>query len=195
MADLNIIATNLQQMRQQLMPFMDAVMKGAPEEVRERNLRLAEMERILERLRIIIRDLRSEEHLVQAIEENLGNTPRANRWQAIQSLNQRQKNLQNTKKQAMDLAEVVRQLMDKNGLLSGLQMGMKLKDLIENMEKSAEQGHAIQQIMSELGMPAITMPQTEVPTASSLMPALIFVIYGIRRIMAKDKRTSSAAAD
>ncbi len=195
MTDLNIIATSLNQMRQQLVPFMDAQIKGAPEEVRERNLRLAELERIGEKLRIIIRDLQNEERLLQAMQGNLGKIPREKRYQANQSLDQRQRNLQNAIRQATDLAEAVRELMHKNGFLSKAQMGMKLKDLIENIEKSAEQGHTIQQIMSELGMPAVTMPRTEAPTVSSLMPTLIFVIYGIRRIMGKDKRTPSAAGD
>ncbi len=195
MADLNIVATSLQQMRQRLVPLMDALIKGAPEEVRERNLRLVELERIDDKLRIIIRNLQNEEHLLRLMQGNLGKIPRDKRWQANQSLDQRQKNLQNARQQAADLAEVVRQLMEKNGLLSGAQMGMKLKDLMENLEKSAEQGHAIQQIMSELGVPAITTPQTEAPTVSSLMPVLIFVLYGIRRITGKGRRSSSATGD
>ena len=195
MADLNVVATNLQQMRLRLVPLMDAFMKGAPEEVRERSLRVAELERTADKLRIIIRDLRKEEHLLQVMRSNLGKIPRDNRWSANQSLDQRQKNLQSARKQAEDLAEAVRQLMDKNGLLSGVQMSMKLRDLIENLEKTADQGHAIHQIMSELGIPTIALPQTETPFYSALIPVLVFVIYGIRRITGRGQLSSTAAGD
>jgi hypothetical protein len=191
--DLNMIAARLNEMRQQLSPFMDALVKGAPEEMQERNVRLTEMERILESLRIIVRDLQNEEHLLQAMKRNLGKTTSENRWQANQSLDQRQRNLQNAKKQAMDLAEVVRQLMIKNGFLSGFQIGMNVKDLMENLEKSAEQGHAIHQIMVEMGVPTISMAQTEAASVSSIIPVLIFAIYGIRRIAGKGQQSSSAA--
>ena len=130
MADLNAVAASLQQMRQRLVPLMDALIKGAPEEVLERNVRLTELDQIREKLRIMVRNLQNEEHLLQAMQGNLGKIPRDKRWQANQSLDQQQKNLQNAKQQAVDLAEVVRRLMEKNGLLSGFQMGMKFKDLM-----------------------------------------------------------------
>jgi len=195
MADLNAVAASLQQMRQRLVPLMDALIKGAPEEVLERNVRLTELDQIREKLRIMVRNLQNEEHLLQAMQGNLGKIPRDKRWQANQSLDQQQKNLQNAKQQAVDLAEVVRRLMEKNGLLSGFQMGMKFKDLMENLEKSAEQGHAIHQIMSELGVPSITIPQAEPISYSAIIPTLVFIIYGIRRISGKDKRSSSVAGD
>lgn len=188
--ELNTVTTQLQLMRQRLFPFMDALFKGAPEEPQERNIRLAELERIGNSLRLILRDIQNEQNRLDAMQRNLGNVPRDNRWSANQSLNQQQTNLQNARKQAEDLAEAVRQLMNKNGLLSPLQMSMKLKDLIENMEKS---GQAVHQIMSELGVPSITQPHAEQPSISSLIPVIVFVIYGIRRITRKDRGASSAA--
>ena len=185
MADLNTVATSLQQMRQRLVPLMDALISGAPEEVQERNLRIQELERIRANLRVIVRDLQSEQHRLWAMQRNLGKISRDQRWPANQSLGQQQKNLQNAKKQAEDLAEAVRQLMDKNGLLSGLQMSLKVNALIENLEKTADQGHAIHQIMSELGVPSIGMLPTEPASFSALIPTLVFVIYGIRRITGK----------
>ena len=195
MVELNMVTTRLQLMRQQLVPLMDALLKGAPEEVQERNLRVAELERIADNLRLIVRDIQSEQNRLQAMQRNLGNVPRDNRWSANQSLDQQQRNLQNARKQAQDLAEAVRQLMEKNGLLSPIQMSMKLQELVENIERTAEQGQAIHQIMSELGVPSITMPQTEHGSVSSLIPAFVFIIYGIRRITGKNRGSSSATGD
>jgi tRNA nucleotidyltransferase/poly(A) polymerase len=183
--ELNMVTTQLQLMRQHLLPFMDALFKGAPEEQQERNIRLAELERIGNSLRLILRDIQNEQNRLDAMQRNLGNVPRDNRWSANQSLNQQQTNLQNARKQAEDLAEAVRQLMNKNGLLSPLQMSMKLKDLLENIEKSVDQGQAVHQIMSELGVPSITQPHAEQPAVSSLIPVIVFIIYGLRRITGK----------
>jgi hypothetical protein len=195
MVELNVVTTRLQLMRQQILPLMDALLKGAPEEVQERNLRVAELERIGDNLRLIVRDIQSEQNRLQAMQRNLGNIPRDNRWSANKSLDQQQRNLQNARKQAEDLAEAIRQLMQKNGFLSPIQMTMKFQELFENFERSAEQGQAIHLIMSELGMPSISLPQTEQTSVSSLIPAIVFIIYGVRRIAGRIQGTSSAAGD
>ena len=191
MVELNVVTTRLQLMRQQILPLMDALLKGAPDEPQERNLRVAELERIGENLRLIVRDIQSEQNRLQAMQRNMGNIPRDNRWSTNQSLDQQQKNLQNARKQAEDLAEAVRQLMKKNGFLSPIQMTMKFQELVENFERSAEQGQAIHQIMSELGVPSISLPQTESPAISSIIPACVFIIYAIRRITGKNRGSSA----
>jgi len=185
MVELNMVTTRLQAMRQQIIPLMDALLEGAPEEVQERNLRVGELERIADNPRLIVRDIRSEQNHLRAAQRNMGSIPRGSRWSANQSLDQQQRNLQNARKQAEDLAEAVRHLMNKNGFLSPIQMSMKLQELVENIERTAGQGQAIHQIMSELGVPSITLPKTESPSVSSLIPAIVFIIYGIRRIAGK----------
>jgi hypothetical protein len=195
MVELSMVTTRLQLMQQQLHPMMNAFFQGAPEDVEERNRRLAELERMGENVRIIVRDIRSEQNRLEVAQRNMGGLPRDNRWSANQSLNQRQQDLQNAVMQAQGLAESIRQLMDKNGFLSKPQMAMKLMDLIENMEKSAEQGQAIHQIISELGGPAITQAPAEHASVSTLVPVLVFVIYGIRRITGKNRGSSSAAGN
>ena len=187
MADLYMIATRLQLMQSQLSPFMQAFFKGAPEDVPERNLRLSELERMADNLKLIVRDLQSEQNRVQMMQRNLGNVPRDNRWSANQSLDQQNKNLQNVKKEAEGLAEAIRQLMDKNGFLSPIQATMKFQELLENLERTADQGQAIHQIIVEFGGPAITQAHAEQPAVSSMIPALVFVIYGIRRITGKNR--------
>lgn len=113
MPDLSIVANRLQLMRQRLLPFTDAFFKGAPEEMQERNLRTAELERIGDDLRLIARDLQNEQNLLQVMQRNLSSIPLDKRYSASQSLDQRQKNLQRVKKEAEQLAEAVRDLMKK----------------------------------------------------------------------------------
>jgi hypothetical protein len=100
-------------MRQRLLPFTDALIKGAPEEPEERNIRMAELERIGISLRLILRDIQNEQNLLQARQRNVGSVPRDNRWSANRSPDQQQTNLQNARKQAEALAESVRQIMNR----------------------------------------------------------------------------------
>ena len=80
MVELNVVTTRLQLMRQQILPLMDPLLKGAPDELQERNLRVAELERVSDNLRLIVRDIHSEQNRLQAMQRNLGNVPRDNRW-------------------------------------------------------------------------------------------------------------------
>ena len=82
--------------------------------------------------------------------------------------------------------------MQKNGFLSPIQMTMKFEELVENFERSAEQGQAIHQIMSELGVPSISLPPTEPVSVSSIILACVFVIYAIRRIAGINRGVSGA---
>ena len=95
MVELNMVTTRLQAMRQQIIPLMDALLEGAPEEVQERNLRVGELERIADNPRLIVRDIRSEQNHLRAAQRNMGSIPRGSRWSANQSLDQQQRNLQN----------------------------------------------------------------------------------------------------
>jgi hypothetical protein len=70
MVELNVVTTRLQLMRQQILPLMDALLKGAPDEGEERNLRVAELERISDNLRLIVRDIQSERYHLQAMHRN-----------------------------------------------------------------------------------------------------------------------------
>lgn len=185
MVDLNMAAKRLQIMRQELLPFMDAHIKGAPEDVQERNRRIAVMERIIENLRILVRDLQSDQHLLAARQRNLRNAVPDRRYSANQSVVQQQQNVENARKQVEHLAEAVRQLMQRNGLLTPVQMGMKLTDLVENIERAADQAHGIHQVMSDLGVPAISPPRAEHASLSSWIPVVVFVVYGMCRIIGK----------
>jgi hypothetical protein len=126
------------------------------------------------------------------LQKTLPSVPRDQRWSTIQSVQQQRQNIENAQRQADGLADAVKQLMHKNGFLSRVQMTMKFSDLLENMELSAEHGQALQQIMFELGEPSITVPPMEHSSVSSLVPALIFIIYGIRRLTGKHDAANAA---
>lgn len=168
--------------------------KARPKRCKERNLRTAELERIGDDLRLIARDLQNEQNLLQVMQRNLSSIPLDKRYSASQSLDQRQKNLQRVKKEAEQLAEAVRDLMKKNGFLSPIQAAMKVQELLENLERTADQDQAIHQITAELGTPSITPAHVDQPAMSMLIPTIVFAIYGIRRIVGK-VRASRAQAD
>ena len=183
MPDLSMMRANLQQIRQQIWPLMDALYKGAPEEVNERNRRLNELDRIAKRLAIMIRDINSAQHLQDARASGLYNVPRDARYSASQSIQQQQNDLAALRKQAEDFASVVKELLDKNGLLSPAQRAMKINDLVENVTKALENQHAL----SELGMPngPIIRAPHESASVTGLAPILIFIYLAIQKYRKK----------
>ena len=190
MPDLNMIRASLQQMRPQLLPLMDALFKGSPEEATERARRLRELEAIQNRLKLIIRDLKSAQHLQDARQSTLANLPRDARYPAKQAIDQRQKDLGLVRKEAEDLAEAVRDLFEANGFLSPTQKVMKINELVENVAKAAENQH----VLSELGWaggPVITNVH-ETSHISGIVPVILFIYLAIQKLQKKssDSKTS-----
>lgn len=190
MPDLNMIRASLQQMRPQLLPLMDALFKGSPEESTERARRLRELEAIQNRLKLIIRDLKSAQHLQDARQSAIANLPRDARYPAKQAIDQRQKDLGLVRKEAEDLAEAVRDLFEANGFLSPTQKVMKINELVENVAKAAENQH----VLSELGWaggPAITNVH-ETSHISGIVPVILFIYLAIQKLQKKssDSKTS-----
>jgi len=183
MANLSMMRANLQQMRGQLLPLMDALFKGTPDEVRERNRRLTDLEAIQRRLAIVIRDINNAQHLEQARESGIHNLPRDARYSAAQGIQQRQNDLAALRKEAEDLAVVVRNLLEANGFLSPVQKAMKMNELIENFMKAAENQHAL----SELGMPngPVITNVHETASMSGLVPVILFVYLAIQKFRKK----------
>ena len=183
MPELSVLKTRLQLMRLQLTPLMDALFQGAPEEESERNRRLDELNAVSDSLRIMVRDIQNEQRLLEARRSGLVNMPRDNRWSAAQSIQQRQSDLSSLRKEAEDLAVVVRTLLEKNGFLSPIQAGMKLNELFENFMQAAENIHAT----SELGVAngPVIMQAHESGSVSSVVPVIVFVYLGIRKLKEK----------
>ncbi len=188
MADLPFIRARLQHIRQGLTPFLLVYLVGAPEKD-EASRRTIELERIADQLALIIRDLQSSQQLIQARQEALYNVPRDSRWSEAQSLNQQDRALGDLIKEAEGLAQSVRDILDRNGLLSPIQKGMRLKDLVENFEKNQAQMHATSAFLSQPRFPTIHR-QTETGVEvgfSSLVPVLIFAYLGIKQLTHKNQ--------
>lgn len=183
MADLSMMQASLQQMRQHIWPSMDALHKGAPEEAAERNRRMNELESIAKRLKIMIRDINSAQHLQDARASGLHKIPPGSRYGAAQAIQQRQHDLAALRKQAEDLAAAVRELLDKNGFLSPAQKAMKLNELVENFAKAVENQHAL----SELGIPNVPVIKAphDATSVTGLAPILIFIYLAIQKYRKK----------
>jgi len=191
MADLSSMRASVQQMRRQLLPMMDALYKGAPEEVHERNRRMNDLEGMQRRLAILLRDINSAQHLADVRQSGIHNLPRDTRYAASQSIQQRQKDLAALRKEAEDLAIVVRNLLEANGFLSPMQKAMKIHELIENFTKAAENQHAV----SELGLPQgpVITNVHETASLTGLTPIILFVYLAIQKF--RNKSTSSATGN
>lgn len=185
MADLNVnvMRANLNHVRQQILPAMDALYKGMPDkEEREKRLRI--LESMQSRLDILIRDIKNAQHLQDARASGLHNIPRELRYGPQQAIQQKQRDLEMFYKEAVDLAEVVRRLLDANGLLSPTQRTMKLGDLVEKAIKEAEQS------IGHVGMPhgpgpEIGRPHADAGSLSGAVNVVIFIWLAIQKLRAK----------
>jgi hypothetical protein len=174
-------------MRMQLLPMMDAFFVGAPEKKSERDRRLNELNAIADSLKIMVRDIQSEQKLLEVRQSGIGNLPRDSRFSASQSIGQRQRDLTGLRRELEDLAEVVRNLLEKNGFLSSIQAGEKLNRLVENFLKGAENAQAI----AEMGVPngPAIMQAHDTGPASSIVPVIVFIYLGIKKL--KERITGS----
>jgi hypothetical protein len=186
MADPNAMRRSLEQMRQQIWPMMDALHQGMPEkrEVRERRLRV--LENVQGRLELLIRDVKSDQHLQEVRQSGLHQIPRDLRYGPAQAIQQRQRDLEALHKEAQNLAEAVRKLLDANGLLSPTQRAMKLGELMEKLIKGTER------TMGKVGVPhgpgpEITAPQAGGAELSGVVNVMIFVWLAIQKLRAKTK--------
>lgn len=187
MPELSMLRACLLQMRMQLLPTMDAFLVGAPEKESERDRRLNELNAIEDGLRIIVRDIQNEQKLLEVRQSGIGNLPRDSRFSAAQSINQRQRDLSALRREVEDLAEVVRNLLEKNGFLSPIQKGEKLNTLVENFLKGAENAHELAEMRVPNG-PAI-MQAHDTGSVSSIVPVIVFIYLGIKKL--KERITGS----
>jgi hypothetical protein len=186
MPDLNTMRTNLQSMRLQLLPMMDALYKGMPEKREEREKRLSVLESVQSRLDVLVRDVKNAQHLQDARASGIHNIPRDLRYGAAQALQQKQRDLEAFRKEADDLAEVLRRLLDANGLLSPAQGTMKIGELAEKMVKAAEQSVGKTGVPPGSG-PEIGLPHADGPGLSGAVNVVIFIALAIQKLRANAK--------
>jgi len=165
---------------------MDALFKGMPETREEREKRLRVLESVQSRMDVLIRDVKNAQHLQDARASGIHNIPRDLRYGAAQATLQKQRDLEAFRKEVDDLAEVLRRLLDANGLLSPTQRTMKIGELAEKMVKAVEQ--SVGRTGAPPGpTPEIVLPQADSPGWSSAVSVMIFIALAIQKLRAKAK--------
>ncbi len=188
MAELSAIRANIAHMKQQLLNF-PVFVTGRPDSAAKAEKEATRLEQVRETLRIIIRDLNGNESQIRLREAELKTIPRDRRWPAEQSLKQLGENVREVKQEAEALAELVRDLLDRNGLLNPIQKTKAIIDLLKELEKGS--GSEMQAILQHATSRAtIGPPQAGSNSLTGIVPALAFVYLALS-ILARKFRTQA----
>lgn len=188
MADIAAISAQLDRVRQELMA-LPVFVAGRPDS----GVKAAEQERrlgrIAENLQIIVRDLSSNESMLRARESQLRSIPPHQRYSAQQSLRQLTENVQAVLSKAQSLAELVQELLDRNGLLNPVQKAKGLLDLARDLDKVVGQ-EARAQVSQVLHAPRqTTLGTTSVggptPSISGVAGLVVFAYLGVKLLQKK----------
>ena len=188
MADLSLMRAHIAQISQQVLqsPVFQA---GRPDSDDKAQQEAARLEKFAESLRLIVRDLNSSESLIRLRESELRTLPRDRRWSAEQSLKQLGENLRAVKQEAEALARLVRDLLDRNGLLNPAQKAKAVMDLINELEKTA--GHELQAQIAQMQHPAIGPPSPGSISVAGIVPSIAFAYLAIKLLARKLSRRAT----
>lgn len=190
MADLSAMRGQLDRMRHDILTCSVSV-AGRPDDATKATDEAIRLEGIAENLRIILRDLKSSENLLRVREAQLRTAPPQQRYSAEQSSKQLAENVRAVSSEAKALAELVRDLLDRNGLLSPMQKAKDFIDLAGDLDKTC--GHEAQHLLAQLSyskQPSLGPASAGGPPVSfsGLAGLIAFVYVGVKVLQ---KRLSS----
>jgi hypothetical protein len=113
---------------------MPVFSSGRPDSDQKADQQAAQLEKIAEQLQLILRDLKSDSHFAQMQLNNIKKVPQEHRWSAKQAAEQKARDVAALSAAADDLAELVRDLLRRNGLLTPIQTAKKTMDLFKDLE-------------------------------------------------------------
>jgi chemotaxis regulatin CheY-phosphate phosphatase CheZ len=134
MAGLSAMRKQLAAIRSTL-PQMTAFTKGRPDSDDDAKKQAAQLDQISQQLQLILRDLKSSDHLTRLLRDNLKRMPVDQRFSTAQSVEQKARDVAEATSEAQQLADLVKDLLTRNGMLSPIQAAKKTMDLIEDLEK------------------------------------------------------------
>ena len=161
---------------------------GRPDSADKAGKEAVRLAKLSETVLIIVRDLKSSESLIRLREKALWNIPRDRRFSAEQSLKQLGKNIGELRQEAEALAELLRDLLDRNGLLNPIQKTKAILDLLKDLEKTV--GHEAQAQLAQIHQPVQDTIGPSTPggpplTLSGIAPLLVFVFLAIKIVQRK----------
>jgi hypothetical protein len=186
MASVGVIRAQLSSIRAQLLQ-MRVFAAGRAEEDDKADAEEAQLERVAGQLQLILRDLKTSSHLVQLQLENIRKVPFDNRWSAKQRADQKSRDIADLYAEAKALAELVKDLLRRNGLISPMQAGKEAIELIKDLEEHLPI-HTRASIEIPTNYPVFTRPAHESPHVESLVP-LVTLAYLMIKYW-KERRSS-----
>jgi hypothetical protein len=187
MADISAMRGQLVRLRQDL--FLSPVfVAGRPDDADKVQEEWKRLGRIADSVKLIIRELNSAENLLLARESQLRKVPPAQRYSAEQSLKQLAENVRTLREEAQSLADLARDLLDRNGLLNPLQKAQSLMELAGNLEKGAGQEAQVlvAQAIQAAKQPAYVLPSNPgSPLTISGVTGLVAFVYIAIKVLQK----------
>jgi hypothetical protein len=152
MADYAALRGSLTHLKGEIQQRLPALLLGRPQNESEADRRSDELVKFAERLELLSQHLKNHESL-------LALQARQARGAAGWAAKDRLHDAQRVKKEAEDLARLIKDLMDRNGI-NLMQAGQQVHELIDNLDKSnlshsnlASLQHAFQQLTGTIGPP------------------------------------------
>ena len=117
-----------------------------------------ELERMSDKLDILIRNVRNHQHLLCAQEQGLWNVPRERRFGAAAAISQQQGEAQRLMQAAADLRKLLDEMMRRNGLVSDGDIADKVGEFIKQWHERAHSAQHAGHAGSHPGGPAYLPP-------------------------------------
>jgi len=143
---MSILRARLDRVRRELIdsPVFGS---GRPDEANKADEEALRFERLADNVALILRELNSTASLLRLREQQLQKVPLGQRYSAQQSIRQLSENVRLLRDDAQSLAELIRNLLDRNGVLNSVQKAKSILDLIEDLQKAA--GHDADALASQ----------------------------------------------
>jgi hypothetical protein len=190
---------NLTAMRRQLAVIhstlgqMPAFSMGRPDSDEDAKKQATQLDNIGQQLQLVLRDLKSRDQLAQLQVDTLRKVPIDQRWSMTHSVEQKQRDVVDITSEAQKLADLVKDLLRRNGLISPIQAAKKTMELIEDLEKHLP-SHTKTITHQPSQRPVYTGPEAGAGPlqAESLVPLITLIYVAVRywkeRYFSKDDK-------
>jgi hypothetical protein len=186
-ADINVMRGQLARIRTELIQ-MPVFSTGRPDSDDKADKQAVQLEKIAEQLQLILRDLKSGGHFAQMQLNNIKKVPQEHRWSAKQAAEQKSRNMAALSADAEALAELVRDLLKRNGLLDPIQTAKKTMDLFKELESHLPL-HTHSSTQQPSKVPVFSgLDDGGAPHVESLVPLVTLIYVAIKYWREKHKR-------
>jgi hypothetical protein len=150
---------------------------------------IRDLDRLSERLALILRELRNQGHLLRAREQNLWNVPRDRRWVAASSIRQQNTELAKVLELASEIQRLLEDLIRKSGLIG---QGDAAANIGELIGKLYQQSHSSALVGDQGGHGPVYLPYQAGQFQASPEAATILVFIALRAFTYLFKRARGA---